>query len=191
MTLGLETIITVDDARSGTEPTSALTALAAPRHRRGFLRAVGYAGLTVGAAALAAPFLGRPRPAYAESHAGLQGHDGDACKPAYPSGYGEQNDTHGIYVGAGAACFGGHYMGWNWCCPWGWHRSDWARSVDNKWCWHMTPRSDLCGSPTKNAWRWTTPDGKVWRCSDGKSIVFRVSDNKCFGPYLSICRARV
>jgi hypothetical protein len=191
MALRLEHIVSADEAPADTQPTDALTALNAPRHRRNFLRTVGYAALAVGATALAAPFVGRPRPAYAESRGGLQGHDGNACSPAYPTGYVEQNDTHGIYTSAGAACFGGSYMGWNWCNSGGWHRSDWARSADNKWCWHMSPRSDLCGSPRKNAWRWTTPDGKVWRCSDGRSVVFRVSDNKCFGPYLSICRARV
>lgn len=186
--LNFESIVSATEAPDNSPPTAALSALKAPRHRRGFLRAVGYAGLTVGAAALAAPFLGRPSPARAESHAGLQGHDGDNCTPAYPNGYNAQNDTDGIYVNSGAACFGGSYMGWNWCCSWGWHRSDWERSVDNQWCWHMSPRSDTCGSPRKNAWRWSTSDGRVWRCSDGNSVVYKVSNGRAYGPYLSICR---
>lgn len=187
MKLRLDDIVDADRAPANPQPTSVLSEIAAPRHRRSFLKAVGYAGLTLGATALALPFAGKTKVAWAETGpGGLKGHDG--CGGI---NYTPQSDTHGIYVSAQPACYGGSYRGWNWCSSAGWHRSTWARSADNKWCWHMTPRSDVCGSPARNAWRWTTSDGKTWRCSDGNSLVFRVSDNKCFGPYLTICRAKV
>jgi hypothetical protein len=187
MTLRLESIVDADGVPGNPEPTTVLSEITAPRHRRDFLKMVVNAGLAVGVAALSAPFLGKAMPAFAESGpGGLSGHDGCGGIDYTP-----QSDTHGMYVSAKPACYGGSYRGWNWCSSSGWHESTWRRSANNQWCWHMSPRSDVCGSPARNAWRWTTSDGKTWRCSDGNSLVFRMSDGKCFGPYLSICRAKV
>jgi len=196
MTLDLNAIPYADEAPPGAARTTVLTALAVPRRRRAFFKAVGYAGLTIGAAVLALPFAGRARQANAETSPGgaLQGWNANNCSDAYPGGYSERRDTHGIYVPETPACFGGTYMGWNWCASSGWHRSDTTGSSPPGWTWQMWPISSACGgAPTKNAWRWTTnPGAKVWRCSDGNSKVRRnVWWASWQGPYLSICRARV
>jgi len=187
MKLRLESIVDADRVPDNPEPTTVLSAIAAPRHRRGFLRMVVNAGMAIGVAALSAPFLGRARAAYAETGpGGLLGHDG--CG----GNYSEQPDTHGIYTSAQPACHGGSYRGWNWCSSAGWHSSGARFSANGQWLWFMAPRSDVCGNPARNAWRWMTPDGKTWRCSDGTSIVFYVPFPVGFyGPYLSICRAKV
>jgi len=194
MTLELDSIPEAGEAPPDAAPSTVLSELARPRHRRGFLRAIGYAGLTVGASALALPFLAGS--ARAESHGGLQGHDGNNCKPAYPSGYGEEKDTHGAYKSEPAACFGGARRGSSWCSGAGWHRSDVALDAANPllYTWIMWPVSIYCGSPVKNAWRWTTTGTgtKVWRCSDGHSmIVFTFAPWWTYAIWLSICRARV
>lgn len=198
MTLDLNAIPFADEEPPAATPTRVLTGLASPRPRRSFLKAMGYAALSMGAAALTVPFLGRGRQAQAEvsPRGGLQGWDRNDCQDAYPGGYDERRDTHGIYMTETAACFGGTYMGWNWCNTDGWHRSDnRIPSAPPGWTWECWPVSGLCGprAAGKNAWRWTTqPGGKVWRCSDGNSKVRRnVLLAWWRGPYLSICRARV
>jgi hypothetical protein len=194
MTLDLNAIPYADEAPPGAARTTVLSAVSAPRRRRAFLRAVGYAGLSVGAAVLALPFAARTARAEWSPGGTLRGWDANNCTDAYPSGYSERRDTHGNYVGETAACFGGTYMGWNWCTSSGWHRSGQAPSSPPGWTWEMWPISSACGrAPTRNAWRWTTqPGSKVWRCSDGNSKVRRnVWLARWQGPYLSICRARV
>ena len=201
MTLDLNAIPFADDEPPDATPTRALTGLVTPRPRRTFLKAMAYGALAFGAAALAVPFLGRARLARAEANGGLSGYDDPRCgagiRPggAYPDGYNERSDTHGRFRTEQPACFGGRYMGWNWCTSDGWHRS--GKGIDSSppgWKWECWPISGACGqgAHNQNSWRWTTPDGKVWRCSDGNSKVTRdVWWDWWHGPYLSICRARV
>jgi hypothetical protein len=195
MTLEIRAIPFADDEPPDAAPTRVLTGLVAPRPRRSFLKAMAYGALTFGAAALAVPFLGRARQARAEANGVLSGYDNPRCADAYPGGYDERSDTHGMYKNEQAACFGGRYMGWPWCTSDGWHRSDKrVPSAPPGWLWECWPVSGVCGkkADNKNAWRWTTPDNKVWRCSDGNSKVTRdVWWDSWHGPYLSICRARV
>lgn len=108
MTLDLDAIPYADQAPPEATPTRVLSAVTAPR-RRTFFKAVGYACLSLGAAALTMPF--RASRAYAEVSPGgaLQGWDANDCTDAYPGGYNEQKDTHGLYVGETAACVGGRW----------------------------------------------------------------------------------
>ena len=196
MSIDLDAIPFADQPPDGAAPTRALSALAVPRQRRTVLKAFVYTGLTVGAAALAVPFLGRTRPASAETSpgGGLQGWDKVDCSDAYPGGYAERPDSHGIYMPPEQpACFGSTWIGWNWCNSAGWHRSGTnIPSAPPGWTWECWPISSACGTAsTKNAWRWTTPNGKVWRCSDGNSKVKRNGAACWSAAFLTICRARV
>ena len=202
MTLDLNAIPFADDEPPDAAPTRVLSGLVSPRPRRTVLKAMAYGALAFGATVLAVPFFGRARLARAENSpgGGLAGYDHPRCgidnpAGAYPRGYDEESDTHGIYRTEQKACWGGKYMGWNWCTAQGWHRSDKrVPSAPPGWLWECWPISGACGQRWhhQNSWRWTTPDGKVWRCSDGNSKVTRdVWWDWWHGPYLSICRARV
>ena len=202
MTLDLNGIPHAGEEPPDATPTRVLTGLVAPRRRRTFLKAMAYGALSFGAAALTVPFLGRARRAQAETSpgGGLKGYDDNKCVDAYGAGgYAEAKDTHGMYMTETAACFGGTYMGWNWCTSNGWHRSgNRIPSAPPGWLWECWPISGACGkaADNMNSWRWTTDDGtprkKMWRCSDGNSKVTRdVWWDWWHGPYLSICRARV
>jgi len=70
MKLNLDSIVDADRAPENPEPTTVLSAVAGKRHRRSFLRAIGYAGISIGVLALAGPFGGRARLAWAESGPG-------------------------------------------------------------------------------------------------------------------------
>jgi hypothetical protein len=156
------------------EPTRTLRELPAKPSRRNVLRAITFAAVGLGAAALTLPWSTRGRRAFAETgRGGLLGFDNAHCLDAYPNGYGEHYDSGGAYTsrnGYAAACTGGAYIS-NSYCLFGWHRY---------------PRSDRCGPSghTRNAWRWTTSDGRVYRCSDGNWIINGRS-------YFTVCRARV
>jgi hypothetical protein len=197
MTLDLDAIPYTDHPPDGAGSTRALSALAIPRRRRTVLKAMVYTGLTIGATALAVPFLGRTRPALAETSpgGGLEGWDDNDCTVSYPGGgYPERDDSHGIYMPPEQpACFGSTWIGWNWCNAAGWHRSGTnIPSAPPGWQWECRPISTACGrNAKKNAWRWTTPNGKIWRCSDGRSRVRRVGDACWSAEFLTICRARV
>jgi hypothetical protein len=164
-------------------PRVALTALPLAGRRRTVLKAMALGALTVGAAALGA-FRGRAARAETGPFS-LAGWDRTDCRDAYPSGYAESADTGGVYVNRYPACFGGSWRGSDFCDA-GWHKyGTWNRNgvqVDH------VPISSACGTvATKNAWRWTTPDGRVYRCSDGFSTYWG-------GPtsgqtFLTICRA--
>lgn len=194
MTLDLNAIPFADrDPPPDTTPTSVLSGLKRPRQRRTFLKAMAFGAITFGAAALTVPFLGRMRDARADvsPRGGMKGYEAADCSDAYGrEGYTEQADTHGIYMTEGKACFGGTYMGWNWCNLDGWHRSgDDIPSAPPGWSWECSPRMTSCAG--KNAWRWTV-NRKVWRCSDGNSRVRKaLPGEKWSRVYLSICRAFV
>lgn len=177
MALEFESIpeISPDDRDDRTAaPTETLRELPARPSRRSALRAVAVAAVGLGAAALALSWPTRTRRAYAETgRGGLLGFNDARCRDSYPSGYRERADSGGAYTsrnGYAAACTGGTYIS-NGYCLFGWHRN---------------PRSDRCGpvGNRRNAWRWTTPDGKVFRCSDGNWVISGRS-------YFTVCRARV
>jgi hypothetical protein len=159
---------------TGPAPTGTLRELPRRPSRRSVLRGVTVAAIGLGAAALTLSWPAQSRRALAETgRSGLLGYDDAHCRDAYPYGYGERYDSGGAYTsrnGYAAACTGGAYISHSYCL-FGWHRY---------------PRSDRCGPAGKkrNAWRWTTPDGKVFRCSDGTWIMSGRA-------YFTVCRARV
>jgi hypothetical protein len=185
MSLTFDHIPDADVVPDGAAPATALSALTVTGNRRTVLRAAALGAVTIGALALS---LVRGRAARAETGPlGLQGWDRNDCHDAYPSGYAEVADTSGEYVNTYAACFGGSWRGSTYCDA-GWHKhGTWMYgSVQAD---HM-PVSIACGTPTtKNAWKWTTPDGHTYRCSDGMTTYWG-------GPYdgqtfFTICRAGI
>lgn len=179
MALDFDSIPDSDAVGTG-EPSAALRDLRSTRPgRRGVLKGITLSGLTVGATALSVG-AGTSRAAAETSPTGLTGWDRNDCADAYPRGYQEMRDTSGEYVGARGACFGGSYVGSDFCDAQGWHRSD---SQGNR---TFRPVSGSCSG--KNSWRWTV-DGVTYRCSDGRTTetiwwFFTRS-------YLTICRAAV
>jgi hypothetical protein len=183
MSLTFDQIPDADTAPLGAGPTTALSGLTATGNRRTVLRAVALGAVTIGALALS---LGRGRKARAEAGPlGLQGWDRTDCHDAYPSGYAEVGDTTGEYVNTYAACFGGSWRGSTYCEA-GWHKhGTWTYgSIQAD---HM-PTSLFCGdTTTKNAWKWTTPDGQTYRCSDGLTTYW--GGQFTGQTYLTICRS--
>ncbi|MFC6087819.1 hypothetical protein [Saccharothrix lopnurensis] len=151
--------------------------------RRTVLKAAVLGALTIGAAALTPP-----RRARAETGPNaLTGWDRNDCRDAYPTGYAEDADTGGEFVNTYAACWAGGWRSSEFCEA-GWHKFGTVVVGDV----HVdhAPIATMCGTTTtKNAWRWTTPDGKVYRCSDGFSTYWGGGQNGL--TYLTICRARV
>jgi hypothetical protein len=167
-------------------PSTALRAMPLTGRRRTVLKGMALGALTLGAAALDWSGVFRGRPARAETGPfSLAGWDRNDCRDAYPSGYPESGDTSGGYVNTYPACFGGSWRGSNYCDA-GWHKyGTWTENgiqVDH------VPISSACGTvTTKNAWRWTTPDGHVYRCSDGFSTFWGGPNSG--QTFLTICRA--
>ncbi|MBP2474638.1 hypothetical protein JOF53_003510 [Crossiella equi] len=176
MTLRLDTIPDAGQAPPGAEPTRGLSALRQPATRRGVLRGITLSALTVGGLSL----TWRPRAARAETGpGGLPGWDRNDCRDAYPRGYPESPDTGGAYAGQPGACFGGNFRSSEYC-RYGWHRGDSTGDIQ------YTTVSSSCSG--KNAWKWTTPDGRVYRCSDGTTTITRHGTTN---SYFTICRALV
>jgi hypothetical protein len=182
MTLSLDLIPDHDAAPAGAAPSAVLATLPRTSRRRTVLRAIALGALTIGLST-----VDRRRARAETGPFSLAGWDRNDCHDAYPGGYPEAGDTSGAYVNSPAACFGGSWRGSNFCDA-GWHKyGTWTENgiqVDH------VPISSACGTlTTKNAWRWTTPDGHVYRCSDGFSTYWG-------GPaggqtFLTICRAGV
>ncbi|MGP3924116.1 MULTISPECIES: hypothetical protein [unclassified Streptomyces] len=166
------------------QPTTALRGLKKPASRRSVLRGMAASALTVGALSLTWGNSGR---AFAEeSPGGLTGWDRNDCKDAYPSGYDEQADEGGQFKDAPGACFGGPVSS-DYCDANGWYRADEVTEGDK--VTKYAPVSTMCGeSEQKNAWKWTTPDGKAYRCSDGEMTVTAGGETN---TVFSICRALV
>ncbi|GAA3015108.1 hypothetical protein [Actinokineospora diospyrosa] len=177
------TLDRIPDHESGTGRTVALSGLKTTGRRRTVLRAITLGALTLGSAALTFP-----RRARAEvGPNALTGWDRTDCRDAYPVGYDEDPDTSGDHVNAYAACVGGAWRSSDFCEA-GWHKygthTEGDVQVDH------TAVSTTCGTTTmKNAWRWTTPDGKTYRCSDGFSTYW--GPDQAGYTYLTICRTRV
>lgn len=183
MSLTFDQIPDADVTPPGAEPTAALSNLTVTGNRRVVLRAVALSAVTVGALALS---LVRGRKARAEvGPFGLRGWDRTDCHDAYPSGYQEQGDTTGEYVNTYAACFGGSWQGSTYCEA-GWHKyGTWTYGSIQA---DHAPISVACGTATtKNAWKWTTPDGHIYRCSDGMTTYW--SGQFAGQTYLTICRS--
>jgi hypothetical protein len=188
VSLSFDQIPDHDQAPAGVAPTTALAALAVPRSRRTVLRAAALGAMTLGLGALDWSGLSRPRAARAETGLyGLQGWDRNDCRDAYPTGYAEVGDTGGTYQNTYAACLGGTWRGSTYC-EGGWHKyGTWQEGAVRA---DHVPISTACGTgTTKNAWRWTTPDGATWRCSDGFTTYW--GGGYTGQTYLTICRARV
>jgi len=192
MSLDLTRIPDLDGDQSAGEPSQALRDLK-PTGRRTVLRGIALSGVAVGAAVLGWSPLSGMRSASAETGPnGLRGWDRNDCKDAYPvrsgypsGGYNEERDTGGAYTGSAAACYGGDFMGSDYCSS-GWHRSGTVRDAPITRTY--VPISSACGSgATKNAWKWTA-GGRTWRCSDGHTTVSGGGSSR---TYLTICRAPV
>ncbi|HEV2782812.1 MAG TPA: hypothetical protein VGX25_25760 [Actinophytocola sp.] len=171
------------DASIDAGRTGALTELTVAGNRRTVLRAAALGAVTVGALALS---LVRGRKARAEAGPfGLRGWDRTDCRDAYPLGYDELGDTTGAYVNTYPACFGGAWRGTTYCDA-GWHKNGtWSYGTVQA---DHVPISTLCGEITaRNAWRWTTPDGRVYRCSDGLTTYWGGPNNG--QTFLTICRS--
>ncbi|WP_026422693.1 hypothetical protein [Actinokineospora inagensis] len=177
------TLADIPDHEAGTGRSTALADLEFTGRRRTVLRGITLGALTLGAAALAFP-----RRARAETGPNaLSGWDRTDCHDAYPTGYDENPDTSGTFVNGYAACVGGAWRGSDFCDA-GWHKYGTTTQGDVQ-VDHL-PVSTACGTTTtKNAWRWTTPDGNVYRCSDGFSTYW--GGGQSGYTYLTICRARV
>jgi hypothetical protein len=183
MSLTVDQIPDVDQAPPGADGTTALTRLPAVGTRRTLLRAALLGAVTIGTLVLT-----WSRRARAESSAtGLQGWDRNDCRDAYPTGYDEVGDTSGSYVNAYAACFGGSWRGSTYCEA-GWHKhGTWTYGTVTA---DFVPINVMCGSyGTKNAWKWTTPDGHTYRCSDGMTTYWGGPYNG--QTYYTICRSSV
>jgi hypothetical protein len=189
MSLAFERIPDHGRAPAGAAKTAALKDLVVSPGRRTVLKALALGAMTIGASLLdlGGGVLGAPK-AWAETGAfGLQGWDQTHCKDAYPNGYNEVGDTSGLYANTYAACFGGSFRGSDYCAA-GWHK--YGTFTQNDIQVDNVPVSTLCGTlATKNAWRWTTPDGHVYRCSDGFSTYWGGGMNGV--TFLTICRAGI
>ncbi|OLB78040.1 MAG: hypothetical protein AUI14_14430 [Actinobacteria bacterium 13_2_20CM_2_71_6] len=166
--------------------STALKDLKVTGGRRTVLRAVALGAMTIGATALdwAGAFGTRGARAEFGPYA-MQGWDRNDCRDAYPSGYAEVGDTNGLYVNRYAACFGGSFRGSTYCNA-GWHK--YGTWYDNGIQADHTPISSSCGATTtRNAWRWTTPDGIVYRCSDGFTTFW--GGGYTGQTYLTVCRS--
>jgi hypothetical protein len=182
MTRQLDEIPLVDQKYDGeVRPTTALRGMKLTATRRSVIRGIGLSALTVGTLSLT---WGAWRGMAETGPGGLPGWDRNDCKDAYPDGYEEQPDTDGEFKNSPAACFGGELISSEFCAN-GWYRADETREGDTTR--KYGPVSTDCGE-SKNAWRWTTPDGKVYRCSDGNMTV---TANGQTNTVFSICRALV
>lgn len=188
MSLTFAEIPDSDQAPAGAARTAALSQLAAPRTRRTVLRAAALGAMTLGLAALDRSGVARPRAAWAETGTfGLQGWDRNDCRDGYPNGYVEGPDTNGIYRDTYPACLGGTWRGSTFCEA-GWHKYGTWQEAGGIRADHV-PISTACGTTTtKNAWKWTTPDGVTYRCSDGYTTYW--GGGHTGQTYLTICRAR-
>jgi hypothetical protein len=166
-------------------PTTALSRLTVSSNRRTVLRAAALGVVTIGTLALS---VVPGRKARAETGPfGLQGWDRNDCHDAYPSGYAELPDTTGAYVNTYGACFGGTFLGSTYCDA-GWHKNG-TWTYGSVQADHL-PISAECGTTTtKNAWKWTTPDGRTYRCSDGLTTFWGGSYNG--QTFFTICRSAV
>jgi hypothetical protein len=186
MSLTVDQIPDHELAAPGAARSTALTGLTGPARRRTVLRGIALGALTVGASALNWSGAVTTRRARAETgRYGLQGWDRTDCRDAYPAGYDQLGDTSGDYVNTYAACFGGSWRGSD-LCEAGWHKYGTWMYGDVR-ADHV-PISSSCGATTtKNAWRWTTPDGAVYRCSDGYTTYWSSPD--VGQTYGTICRS--
>ncbi|HSV66153.1 MAG TPA: hypothetical protein VLJ59_09650 [Mycobacteriales bacterium] len=188
MSLTFEQIPDHGQAPPGAARSTALADLNVTGARRTVLKAMALGAMTIGATALSlAGAFGTRRAAAEIGPYAMAGWDRNDCKDAYPTGYAELTDTGGAYVNSYAACFGGTWRGSIFCNA-GWHKyGTWNENgvqVDH------TPISVACGSfLTKNAWRWTTPDGRVYRCSDGFSTFW--GGGYTGQTFLTICRSSI
>jgi hypothetical protein len=188
VSLTLEQIPDHGGAPAGAARTAACRALVPTGRRRTVLRAMLLGALTLGATALdwAGTFGTRKASAETGPYA-LEGWDRNDCRDAYPNGYAELTDTSGDYVGRYGACFGGSWRGSDFCDA-GWHKYGTWYTGDVE-ADHV-PVSIACGATsTRNAWRWTTPDGLVYRCSDGFTTYW--GGGYSGQTYLTICRSAV
>ncbi|GAA4013467.1 hypothetical protein GCM10022247_40300 [Allokutzneria multivorans] len=183
MSLTLNEIPDHDQAPASAAPSRALSGLRITGARRTVLKAMALGAVTLGASALV-----WPRAARAETGKyGMHGWDRNDCKDAYPVGYEEKGDTSGAHVNTYGACFNGAWRGSNFCDG-GWHK--YGTWNDNGVQADHAPTSTACGTTTtKNAWKWTTPDGIVYRCSDGFTTFW--GGGHTGQTYLTICRAVV
>jgi len=147
------------------------------------LRAATLGAVTIGTLALT--WFGGRKARAETGPLGLQGWDRNDCRDAYPTGYGELADTTGEYVNTYAACFGGSWRGSTYCEA-GWHKhGTWMYGTVQA---DHAPISVSCGTTTtKNAWKWTTPDGRTYRCSDGMTTYWGGPYNG--QTYFTICRS--
>lgn len=188
MSLRLVDIPEHDSSPPHAAPSTALGELAGTGARRTVLRAVLLSALTLGATALDWAGAWGARRARAEiGRFGLLGWDRTDCRDGYPNGYAETPDTSGAYAHTYAACFGGSWRSSSYCEA-GWHKHGTWQYGDVR-ADHV-PISTACGETvTRNAWKWTTPDGVVYRCSDGYTTFWGGGH---FGQtYLTICRSVV
>ena len=183
MSLTFDHIPDLEQAPADAAGTTALSRLPSIGNRRTVLRAATLGAITIGTVALTW-FNGRKAQAEA-GPMGLQGWDRNDCRDAYPSGYEEFGDTSGQYVNTYAACFGGTWRSSTYCEA-GWHKhGTWTYGTVQA---DHAPISALCGSTlTKNAWKWTTPDGRTYRCSDGMTTYWGGPYNG--QTYFTICRS--
>lgn len=171
MALDLGSIPDANDRSADDGPRSGvLTDLPTAPSRRGFLRAMGYAGLAMGAAALTVGWVvRRGNSAIADtSPTGLTEWRANNCTDAYgTAGYTQQADlANSAYTYDAPAC--------------------WGAPISNKHCrygWHANPTTGHCGNNPNNhnGWRWTV-NGRTYRCSDGYPAG---------STTLTICRQRV
>jgi hypothetical protein len=183
MSLTFDQIPDYDQAPADAPGTTALTELPSRSGRRTVLRAAALGAVTIGTLALT--WVGGRKARAETGPLGLQGWDRNDCHDAYPSGYGELGDTTGEYVNTYAACFGGSWRGSTYCEA-GWHKhGTWMYGTVQA---DHAPISVACGTTTtKNAWKWTTPDGRTYRCSDGMTTYWGGPYNG--QTYFTICRS--
>jgi len=189
MSLAFEQIPDHSQASRGAARTAALRDLRVSARRRTVLKAFALGAMTIGASLLdLGGVVLDAGNAWAETGPlGLQGWDRNDCRDAYPGGYEEVQDTSGLYASTYAACFGGSYRGSEYCDA-GWHR--YGTWIQNGLQVDHVPVSTLCGIlTTRNAWRWTTPDGHVYRCSDGYSTFWGGGMDGV--TFLTICRSGI
>lgn len=181
MTLDLNSLPDLDQPAT-TDATDALADIDQVVRRRTVLKGVTLSAIALGTGALS--MAGASKAAAETSPTGLTGWDANDCKDAYPNGYNEQRDNYGIYTAEPGACFGGTFIGSNFCDAAGWYRNETDRYNQT-----YRPISSACGATsTKNAWRWTV-NGVTYRCSDGRITI--PSYWYYSRTYLAICRAKV